>query len=121
MLVLGAALATVVAAATVTAAADYAAATARARAAADASALAAAGTSPLVATTDGEPVTTARRVAHANAAVLTRWDDAGWPLRFTVTVEVAPTTRWVRRLVGRVSASATGAVRPVSHAGAADG
>ena len=95
------------------AAGDLTTTTARARATADAAALAAAGTSPLVApAADETPLAAARAVASANGGTLVETDDDQWPLRYGVTVEVAPSTGWVRRIIGPIRARATGGVRP---------
>lgn len=98
-------------------AADLMVTSARARAAADAAALAGMATSPLVTpaagSIEGESAqSVARRLATANGAKLTRSDLRGWPLRYRVAVEAAPSLAWVRRIVGSVSAGATAAVRP---------
>ena len=96
--------------------ADLMATAARARAAADAAALAGMATSPLVtpaAPAAGESAeSAARRFAAANGAELTRSDVEGWPLRYRVMVEAAPSLTWVQRIVGSVPAGATAAVRP---------
>lgn len=92
---------------------DLAVGATRARTAADAAALAAAGTSPLVAP-DGRANTraVAAEAAAANGARLTAIGLAGQPLRYAVTVEVVPTTSWVRRAVGTLQARAAAGVRP---------
>lgn len=92
---------------------DLSVTAARARAAADAAALAGAATSPLVARGAPEhPDAAARAVTRANTAVFVRSDLRNWPLRYGVTVEVAPQTSWVRRIVGALREEAVGAVRP---------
>ena len=103
----------VVAGAGMVAVTDLAVTASRARAAADGAALAGAGTSPLVApgATDG-PDAVAREVARANGADFLRGDAAAWPLRYGVTVQVAPRTAWVRRVVGPLEAQAFAGVRP---------
>lgn len=103
----------VVAGAGLTAVTDLSAAASRARATADGAALAGAATSPLVRPGALEsPDAAARQVAEANGAGFVRSDTGAWPLRYGVTVEVEPRTGWVRRVVGTLRASATGAVRP---------
>ena len=100
------------------AAADLSLAAARARTAADAAALAGMAASPLVAVGTGDtPGEAARIVARANGARLVAEDTDRWPLRYRVTVEVAPATAWVGRIVGPVRAQAVGAVRPRAREG----
>ena len=99
----------------ITAVADLGLTAARARAAADAAALGAIGVSPLVsrpASQAADPRAEAERVAAANGAELVAVDSDGWPLRYAVTVTVAPATPWVSRVAGRLRATAAAGVRP---------
>jgi Flp pilus assembly protein TadG len=92
---------------------DLSATASRARAAADGAALAGAAVSPLASIdTSQQPDEAATAVTAANGAVFVRSDMRGWPLRYGVTVEVVPTTAWVRHVVGPLRAQAAGAVRP---------
>lgn len=95
---------------------DLSVTAARAQAAADAAALAGAGVSPLLLVGSSaqapEPAAAAREVARANGAIFVRGDTSSWPLRYGVTVEVAPRTGWVRKTIGPVRAEAVAGVRP---------
>lgn len=113
IMVLATVLVLLVGLAAITAIADLAVTSARARVAADAAALAAVATSPLAGGgIRPDPRSQAQRLAAANHAELVDVQPSGWPLRYGVTVAVAPSTPWVANLVGPVRAGAVAALRP---------